>query len=504
MLRPAPTHRPIAVLAAAALCAALGCGTAGTPRGAEPATGAGPFPVGPPPPAHGLALPTLDVHWSPARVTGGDLTELATLLAGRDVAVLAAPAGWLSEPAAGASVAGALAALAPQTRWLTPQASSLADAAGPWPATAGSTAADLSGVEIDPTWAERMAGAQTQPADRPEAIVLVDHAPITAEAWNARPVRTVGGCDAVDSALAAGQEHGLAEVEPFVAHVDGLLSQIYRPSVAALSPLWLEELAQYEEPGEPTPERACGQAYLAHVRAVAACAEGAGPSRDVSDFRDAADAVDGPDCLLAPRVFLHGGLRIGIAPSDAPPLADDCPALVGRDYIAASRRLATEAAEAVAGTVDARWLQLADRVGALTEVHAVLAEVCAPQRRRLAQDDLAIARQRLAQVGDALSSDLVSIRAGRFESSLTPFHVPGVGLVTPVATYDGGPASVAKRAIADTRALAQWLRTRSRCRGDADATPWAVLTADAVSAAPLLLTYVYPEQLTCSGMPPAL
>ncbi|MBL4688531.1 MAG: hypothetical protein JKY37_28335 [Nannocystaceae bacterium] len=483
------------ISASIALCVMTGCGAAVTPRGARAVSVGGAFPAGPTPPTHGLALPSLDVPWVPARLVAGDLDALVAVIAERDTAVLSAPASWLAPSMDPVSVAEGIARLAPKTRWLPPRRGTLAEAWSDVPATR--SLGETVEIAIDRAWVVRQgAGA--------DVLVAIDEAPGSLETWRAKPASMVGGCDALAEVLAVGQEHGLAEVEPFVAHVDALLLQLYRAAVAVAVPQWLHELEPYQGADDGSAGHACGRAYLAYVRDVAACAR-----------------AERSDCTAAPRVYLHGGLTIGLpidptiaatidsgrlTPGELPHQA--CTAWRGTDYLAASRRLAFEAAQALDGVLDPRWLQLADRVGALTEVHHEIVAMCAPQRRRHAPEDLVVARQRLTRVGQALSSGLDATMQGHFVPATVPTTVPttvpnktrtvtlGAQRVVPVAEFDGGATAVAERSVADTRALAAWLSTRARCLGGGT-PPWTVLTADPETGQPLSLTYVYPESLVC-------
>ncbi|MEM6991032.1 MAG: hypothetical protein AAF721_11055 [Myxococcota bacterium] len=478
------------VRVAAALWIA-GCGTAGAPRGAEPAVGAGPFPSGPAPPTQALALPSLDVDWTPARRAAGDLTDVADTLSDLGAAQLVAPADWLASPVGGESAASALQSLAPQTRWLPSRAAAMGTAltAGALPVLpelSGSDAPrfDAEGVRLDAAW------LAPTPADA-EAVVLLDAAPVSAAAWALAPELQIGGCDDVFASLAAGQEHGLADVEPFIAHLEELLLQVYRPGVAALAPRWLEELAPYVD-ASPLPDvepeqHACGQAYLRHVRAVAACAR-----------------ATSPDCTIAPKVVLDGGLRIGLPLLDERPAEAGCGRLVGRDYVEATRALAAEAAIAVEAALDPSWLQLADRVGALTEVHASVVQMCAPSRRRFAAADLDEARRRLATIGEVLAGPFAATTVGRFRAvdGMLPGKA-GVAMAA-VAELSSGPAGAAAEAVAEVRSLHRWLQTRERCRGDATALPWAVVIADPDDGVAHSLSYVYPESLVCDELGPHL
>ena len=455
----------------AVLAALGGCGTAGTPRGAEPAVArTGAFPGGPSAPTDGLALPSLDVPWTPPTSSRGDLESIREALGDAETAMLAAPGGWLTRPLDGAPLSDVWARLVPGPRWVAPH--SLAS----------------SGSLTDAGWAKQV-------GEGVDAIVVIDRAAAEnatgAERADGEPDEPdVPGCTALVSALADGQEHGLAEVEPFLAHLDSLMLQVYRPAVAAMAPRWLEELAPYVDAKPPSESHddddgaaarhACGRAYLAHVRAAAACAR-----------RDA------ESCELAPRAYLRGGLRIGLRDPEDGPVQPKCATLVGRDYDAELEGLAREAVEAIAGSIDRRWLQLADRTGSLTTVYEEVDRLCAPARRRFDPSDLEVARARVAALGDALAEPL-SVRAGgRFIPASERFEVAGTGTIHAVADYDGGPASPAERAVTESRGVAHWLSARARCLPPADAAPRRIRVIDPASGEVTASTVVDPEALTC-------
>lgn len=456
----------------AVLAALGGCGTAGTPRGAEPAVAsAGAFPGGPTAPTDGLALPSLDVPWVPPTSSRGDLEPIRDALGEADAVVLAAPGAWLTRPLDGASLPEVVAGLVPGPRWVAPQS--------------------LGSSSVDAGWAARV-------GEGVDAIVVIDHAvPDAPETGTDEPDDSEDadegdsdepGCTSLVAALAAGQEHGLAEVEPFLAHLDALMLQVYRPAVAAMAPRWLEELAPYvdakapHDPADADAEarHACGRAYLAHVRDAAACAR-----------------RDGESCRLAPRSYLRGGLRIGLQEPEDGPAQARCAALVGRDYDAELEGLAREAVEAIAGSVDARWLQLADRTGSLTTIYEEVHRLCAPARRRFDPADLEVAQARVAALGDALAGPLLPRAGGRFVPASDRFEA-GVGTIVAVADYDGGPASPAERAITESRGVAHWLSTRARCLPPSDDAPWRIRVIDPATGQVTASALVDPEALTCS------
>jgi len=108
-----------------------------------------------------------------------------------------------------------------------------------------------------------------------------------------------------------------------------------------------------------------------------------------------------------------------------------------------------------------------------------------------------VAQARVAAIGDALSGPLAPRSGGRFTYASERFDVAGVGTIHAVADYDGGPASPAERAVTESRGVAQWLSSRARCVGAADAVAWSVRVLDAQTGDSVAATIVDPEVLTC-------
>jgi hypothetical protein len=177
--------------------------------------------------------------------------------------------------------------------------------------------------------------------------------------------------------------------------------------------------------------------------------------------------------------------------------------MVGHYVVEQVRALGREAAEVAAGHLEEEWVVLADRLGAITEVHAALEDACEPRRRRFAPDDLAEARGRLARIGAALGSSEPP-RAGAWRFDADRFHVPGVGPVRRFARYDPGPGSPAATAVGEARGLRQFVLSRAVCRG-ATGLPLAIALVQPRAAegdAVEFFGYVYEEELACAELPP--
>jgi hypothetical protein len=211
------------------------------------------------------------------------------------------------------------------------------------------------------------------------------------------------------------------------------------------------------------------------------------------------DCIDAPTCPAAPRVVLAGGAKI-FSPEVGPPIPPRCAAQVGRDHAAEWQQLGQRAAAAVIPTLDPAWSTLADRLGALSEVHAALEDICTPRRRRLAAADIAEARLRLARIGVALASD--DRRGGRWQIADEPATVAGLGPGRTQARFEAGPGSVNAGIVAGARALRDFVIGRSLCRSGHAAAPLVVLLATPGSSEPAFFGYFHEEELFCGALPP--
>ncbi|MDC0716064.1 hypothetical protein [Nannocystis bainbridge] len=466
--------------------ATLTCGPRPGTGAAVPALGSqSQLPGGPPPPRTGLGLPSLAVAWSPPTLTAGDAEALATALtASPTVEVLLGPglAGW------DARVGPALQALSPALRISSVrQAEQAAIVAQPAALTAarepgaGRPRYRADGILLQRTWLQRHDPSAI-------SIVSVDAAPIDLTAWKALPAARVGGCEPAIRALAEGQEQGLAQLEGFLNHADALLWRYYSAELAAFVPEIHAELRAFagaEAPSEPDARARyeCGRAYWEYVQPYATCAS--------------ADR-----CPVAPRVVLSaGGARVA-APEPGLALSERCPMLVGRDYPGELRQLGRDAAEAATAALDRDWSTLADRLGAVAEVHAVLEDICTPRRWRFTGADLLEARSRLASVGDLLASpELAQPQAGwRVEEA--DLFVPGAGPMHQLARFDPGPAAVNQTIATEARALREFVLSRAQCRAGHDPRPMSVLVADTETGRARFFGYLYAEELVCGELPP--
>lgn len=471
--------------------AALTCGPRQGPQAPAPAAGApARIPGGPAPPRAGLVLPGLATSWSPPTLTAGDTQALASALSGLPaVELVLGPTLAGSGPRLG----HALTALSPETRVTSvraaEQAGIVADPAALVAARepgAGRPRYRADGLRLK----DRFFGSGLKDQD-PEAagIVSVDASAVDLAAWRALPAASVGGCEPAIRALAEAQEQGLAQLEGFLNHADALLWRFYSAELKAFVPEIQAELERYkgdaagDEGAEAAAERACGRAYWQHLRAYVACTA---PER----------------CAVAPRVVLSaGGARIAAVER---PLAvgDRCPALVGRDYPRELRQLAIDAAEAATAALDRDWSTLADRLGAISEVHDGLEDICVPRRWRFAAADLEEARARLTRIGEALASPELARPQARWKLEAGDLQVPGVGPMRQLARFDPGPGSINPTIGADARALREFVLSRALCRSGHDPKPLAVLVAGGSAATARYFGYLYPEELTCGDLPP--
>lgn len=489
--RPQPPHQRANRLAVAAvtlgLCAVhVGCGPRQAPRSAAPvAAVATSRPVGgPPAPVGGLPFPSLAVPWTPPMLTAGDPGALAAALGrGEDLTLALGPrlagVGWEQR------AVGLVAALSPATRVGARRSAGLLEVVEPSP--------DLKRPRrsLGPDGRPRYAANLKLHSGWPKGQVLaIDDAEVEAGAWESLPAVSVGSCEPAMQALAVGQERSLAQLGPFLDHADGLLATMYRAELRAFVPGFLTELADYATARpreaftdeEKWAQHQCGRAYREQVERHAKC------------------QVGGARCPEAPRLVLVGGARIAAVDAGAT-AGEHCPALVGRDYSAELRRLGQSAAEAASAALSPEWTMLADRLGTLTEVHATLEDLCTPRRRRFAEADLVEARQRLADLGAALGSEVLEVQAGRWQIGDEPLYVPGLGPTRELARFVVDPAAIDSGIVAGARALREFVLARSLCRPVESAAPLALVLAEPGPGV-LFFSFFYEEELFCGALPP--
>ena len=481
-----PLDRRTSRVALAAVAFGLGaCGPRQAPLSAAPVGGvATSRPIGgPPAPVQGLGFPSLAVAWTPPMLTAGDPRALAEVLRrGEDLTLALGPrlAGGAWEQRG----AGLVAALSPTTRVTGRRSAGLLEVVEPSPDL------KLPRRAVGPTGRPHYTASLKLHAGWPKGQVLaLDDAEVEVGAWESLPAVSVGSCEPAMQALAAGQEQALAQLGPFLDHADGLLAAMYRAELRAFVPGFLTELAAYAvarpreafADEEQWAQHQCGLAYREQVERHAKCNAGG-------------------RCPEAPRLVLVGGVRI--ASVDASPDAGErCPALVGRDYGAELRRLGQSAAEAASAALSPEWTMLADRLGTLTEVHATLEDLCTPRRRRFASADLEEARQRLADLGGALASDVFEPAAGRWQIRDEPLYVPGLGPTREMARFEVVVTAINAGIVAGARALREFVLARSLCRPAQSAAPLALVLAEQQGAV-AFFSFFYEEELFCGSLPP--
>lgn len=435
-------------------------------------------------------MPSLDLPWTPPSLSAGDVEEVRAALASASrVELVLGPR--LAEPTIGPRIAAALAELAP-TAAIEPadpesMRGSMRAAIGGDPplrrlgvGVGGRPTYDARAITIDAGWRR----------EHPNVTLVIDDATVDAPSWRALQSFAVGSCAAPMLALAEGQELSLTILGPFLDHADTVLWRAFQGELRRALPALLGEHA-----GDATPrsradfadDRAfaahtCGRAQRAYLEVFAACA-----------------AAEAP-CPQAPRLLLVDGARVGMT-EPALAAADECPALLGRDAAREIRRIGREAAREAAYELSLEWSLLADRLGLLGEVVAVLEDICAPRRRRLAEADLAEARRRLAAIGDGLASPDHAVRDAGWLIEDGELHVPGRGATRQLARFDAGRGSINLEILAGARGLREWVLGRSRCRNRQERPPLAALLVDAAGA-PALLGYFYEEELVCGDLGP--
>lgn len=431
-------------------------------------------PVGPARPTGGFEFPSLATPWTPPMLSAGDVDELAAALARHPQVTLVlgprlAGAAWAEREA------GVVAALSPGTTVVAERSAALTEVVEP--------ASELVALRRDakaegrPRYTATLgltAAAGTGP------VVAIDDVGVDLARWQALASSSVGSCEPAMRALADGQEAALARLAPFLDHADAEFERVYRAKLRGFVPGLGKQLA--EGAGAQDERGACVRGYQAHVEAHARCL---------------ADARTG--CPGTPRFVLVGGARV-VTVDAAAAVSERCPALVGRDPAAELRGLADAAATEVSGALDGGWTVLADRLGALTEVHAALEDVCVPRRRRFTADDLEEARARLARIGAGLASDEVRAQ-GRWRSAGGRLAVPGLGTTRVVLGYDAGAGSVNAVIVSEARALREFVLSRGLCKAGHAALPMGVVVGVPGQAAEFF-GYFYEEELVCGGLLP--
>jgi hypothetical protein len=142
-------------------------------------------------------------------------------------------------------------------------------------------------------------------------------------------------------------------------------------------------------------------------------------------------------------------------------------------------------------------------MGTVTEVYAVLEDLCVPRRRRFAATDVLEMRNRLGRIGAALASEDVTASEARWVLESEPLVVPGLGTTRSLARFEAGPGSVNAGIVAEARGLREFVLAHSLCKAGHAATPMAAVVAEPGRGVEFF-GYFYEEELFCGPLPPLI
>ena len=463
----------------------LACGqSTEEPEGGQRARSFATLPLPPSPPTAGLVMPAFDGEWTPPMLTAGDPAALGVALASAESWSLWVDAR-LARDGQGMHLRAVLADLGGVQ---VAEPSRLEGGVGNF---LGGVALPLDRLPLARGGRPRYGSTGMGPIAAPGgesggAALVVGNAMLDLPQWNALEAVTVGSCAPAFRDLAEGQEASLALLEPYFERGDAILWRSFRAGLARELPALRKELEPYAElrpqasfPNEQERDRyLCGQAYWRYIDIYHRCQQSA------------------QSCLGAPRIFLQGSLQIGLPGPDTSSLGS-CPELLGRDYVASVRELAEVASRDAIHGLDDRWSVLADRLGIINEVYAVLEDICVPRRRRFSAAAVSEARRRLSQVVRELGSADHEVRAAGWVTSEDYFEIAGVGRVAELARFDGVVLNQEIRA--HTRALRESIFDMARCRHPSDEQPLVVLALRDGAAS--FLGYFFEEELLCGDLP---
>lgn len=449
-------------------------------------------PEPPPAPQHGLPIPDLAVDWAPPRLVAGSVPDFAAALEGQ--AVVIRRGRDLASPAWGAKLERMVRAMTRDAPSVT-----LSPELGLGSVITRDPPTMLRRVEsptrgVAPRYATTdISTASLGLKDEASggALVLLGDAALATDTWSALPAHTVGRCGPAFEALASGQEQSLAYLEGFLDYADEVLWLHFQSELEAVLPDLSAGVAAYASESAPagasaaqTELHACGHADWLRVQAYRGCV--------------GADMA----CAQSPRVFLIGGARIGSAEPDGF-VGPSCAEKTGRDIPESLREVVRVAAHRSFEHLDPQWVALSDRLGAITEVHDALEDICTPRRRRFAPEDLERARTRLTAIGRALGDTQPVSENASWRLADSSFFVPGLGPVAEVARFDAGASSTAYTIRAESRGLRQFVLSRALCRSGYRPTPLFAAVVDRASGQASFASYFYEEELFCADLPPA-
>jgi len=169
-------------------------------------------------------------------------------------------------------------------------------------------------------------------------------------------------CADLQVALTVAHDDASGRAEPFVAHADAVLWQVYRAALEALLPSLRDDLRTMGPGVEP----ACATAHRDLVERAATCVDMETP------------------CDLAPRFEVASGASMS-SPA-LPPFDATCALAWGRDVNGELAAVALESAEVAIGYLDLAWVHWVERVAALGKLRDASQSICEQPAPRFGPD----------------------------------------------------------------------------------------------------------------------
>ena len=389
------------------------------------------------------------MDWSPPRAVASSLEALATELAMRSEVLVLVPAHLRHH-------VDGLETIAPRTRFEVE--------------TAGVGDVLVGEFEVVRT-GEGWSTGSSFGVGHDGSVLVLDRAPLSPSRWAATPTVVQGGCEALEADLGALQELGLVALEPFLEGIDDRLYAAYRRALVKAIPQLRRDLQRLSP--------RCRAHYALQIDGLAECGESQSA------------------CPSRPRVYLVGGIRLGVPVPEATKACTDDRGL--------EEALGAPADLAVASTLadlDPAGSELADRLGHLTEAYGALQEICTARRWRFDPQDLDVLRREAAGIRRTMAASNAGAESPGWRSIQSAFRVPGTGTVRELARFEAGPGNLGDAVVRVAEGVRDLALERGRCPTPSGELPLvAVLIED---GRVVFVDFVYDEQPSCGDMGPAL
>jgi hypothetical protein len=282
--------------------------------------------------------------------------------------------------------------------------------------------------------------------------------PVASTSVDTEPARIVGDCGPILRELGRSQEQLLTHLEPFVRAADHTLRGAYRQGLGAVA---------------------------AHDRAAGRCPQ-------QSEAIDA--CIEQGQCPGAPRLYFQRSVFIGLP--EEPTLAPRCTRAILSDP--AVRDAVDGALLRAARKLDPRGVDTSDRVTAMGSIYDALVEICRPQRRWFAAEDLAAIRRQIDGLGRLLTRPTHHEAYGQWQLAPAPVKMVDGTTAWRIARYDPAGTSATSSIPAKADELVHFVETHARCRTPAGEASIAA-SVIAPDGAVLAGFVFFEEQLGCGG-----